>query len=124
MAAPPPVTSGTPSVQTPHPAKATKVDGTTPMEAQFGVEVARAAGQLDGEQANELVLHLLDRYEPAIDTAPPGSTYQQCHDATSGKPSPDYVRLGRELEEELDAMGIPLRERAPTQQSGRTASRS
>jgi hypothetical protein len=102
------VTSGAPSVQTPHPARATKADGITPLEAQFGVEMAVAASYLRREQANELVLRLLDRYEAKIETAPPGSTYQDCYDVVSGRPKRGYVQFYGELKEELVGMGVPL----------------
>jgi methylamine--corrinoid protein Co-methyltransferase len=102
------VASGAPSVQTPHPAKAVKVDGITPLEAEFGVEMAVAAAKLNRGQANELVLRLLDKYESRIETAPSGSTYQECYEVTSGKPGDDYLRLYGEVKEELAAMGVPL----------------
>jgi len=84
------------------------VDGITAMEAHFGVEMAVAAAQLSREQANKLVLRLLDRYEAIIETAPAGSTYQECYDITSGKPRPDDIRLYGELKEELAGRGIPF----------------
>ncbi len=102
------VTSGAPSVQTPHPAKAVKVDGITPMEAKLGVELATAASKLDRGQANELVLRLLEKYESQIDAAPTGSTYQECYDLATGRPSQEYLRLCAEVREELAGIGIPL----------------
>jgi methylamine--corrinoid protein Co-methyltransferase len=101
-------TSGAPSVQTPHPAKAVMIDGITPMEAKFGVEMATAASQLNREQASELVVRLLEKYESQIETPPPASRYQECTDVITGKPSEDYVRLYAEVKEELTGMGIPF----------------
>jgi len=103
------VTSGAASVQTPHPAKAVKVDGITPMEAKFGVEMAIASSKLEREQASELVIQLLEKYESQIATAPSGSTYQECYDVTTGKPGEDYVRLYHEMKEELAEMGVPFK---------------
>jgi methylamine--corrinoid protein Co-methyltransferase len=100
------VASGAPSVQTPHPAKAIKIDGFTPMECKFGVEMAKAAAQINRAQANGLVSRLLEKYETQIETAPSGSRYQDCYDVVSGKPSKDYVRLYDEVKEELARMGI------------------
>ncbi|MBG7610169.1 MAG: monomethylamine:corrinoid methyltransferase, partial [Anaerolineae bacterium] len=102
------VTSGAPSVQTPHPAKAIKIDGITPMEAKFGVDMAMAAAKLKREQANELVIQLLEKYESQIETAPNGSTYQECYTATTGKPGEAYLRLFNEIKDELDGMGVPF----------------
>ncbi len=101
------VTSGAPSVQTPHPAKAVKIDGITPMEARFGVEMGIAASKLKREQANELVIQLLEKYESQIETAPTGSTYQECYNVTTGKPGDEYVQLFNEMKDELAEMGVP-----------------
>jgi len=101
-------TSGAPSVQTPHPAKAVKVDGITPLEARFGVEMTRAAARLKRQQANELVLRLLDKYEGQIATPPSGSTYQECFDVTTGRPGEAYLRLYNAIKSELIRMGIPV----------------
>ena len=102
------VTSGAPAVQTTHPAKAVKVDGITPMEARFGVDMAIAAARFNRQQANELVKRLLDKYESQIETAPPGSRYQECYDVTTGKPGEGYVRLYEQVKNELNQMGIVI----------------
>ena len=102
------VTSGAPAVQTPHPAKAVKIDGITPMEAKFGVEMACAAAELTRDQANQLVLQLLEKYESQIGSAPGGSTYQECYDLTTGKPGEEYVQLHDEIKVELAGLGVPF----------------
>jgi len=100
------VTSGAPSVQTPHPAKAVKIDGITPMEAKFGVEMGIAAAKLTREEASERVIRLLEKYESQIPTAPEGDRYQDCYNVVTGKPNELYVRLYNEVKEELAGMGI------------------
>ena len=102
------VTSGAPSVQTPHPAKAIKIDGITPLEARFGVEMAIAASKLNREQANGLVVRLLAKYESRIETPPSGSTYRECYDVTTGRPGQAYLRLYGDVKEELGSIGIPF----------------
>ncbi|UCC63700.1 MAG: monomethylamine:corrinoid methyltransferase, partial [Anaerolineae bacterium] len=102
------VSAGAPAIQTPHPAKAVKIDGITPMEARFGVEMGMAASRLDRGQANELVVRLLEKYESQMERPPSGSTYQECYDVTSGKPKDEYVRLYDEVKEELRELGVPL----------------
>jgi hypothetical protein len=102
------VTSGAPSVQTPHPAKAVKPDGITPLEAKFGVEMGIAASRLNREGASELVLRLLESYESQIGDAPSGSVYQECYDVTTGKPGEAYLRLYDEVKGELAGMGVPF----------------
>jgi methylamine--corrinoid protein Co-methyltransferase len=102
------VASGAPSVQTPHPAKAVKIDGFTPMECKFGVEMAETATRVNRQKANVLVNRLLEKYESQIETAPSGSRYQDCYDIVSGRPSGDYVQLYDEVKEELTKMGVPF----------------
>jgi methylamine--corrinoid protein Co-methyltransferase len=78
------------------------------MECQFGVEMAKAATQVNRQQANEMVIRLLEKYESQIETAPSGSRYQDCYDIVSGRPGEDYVRLYDEVKEELAKMKIPF----------------
>jgi methylamine--corrinoid protein Co-methyltransferase len=98
--------SGAPSVQTPHSAKAVKIDAFTPMECQFGVDMAKAAARCDRKQANDLVKKLLEKYESQIDNAPSGDRYQDCYEVITGRPSTAYVRLVKEVKEDLSRMGI------------------
>jgi methylamine---corrinoid protein Co-methyltransferase len=100
------VASGAPSVQTPHPAKAVKIDAFTPMECRFGVEMGKAAARFTRQKANELVPKLLAKYESQIEEAPTGSRYQDCYDVVTGRPGEAYVRLYGEVKEELSGMGI------------------
>jgi methylamine--corrinoid protein Co-methyltransferase len=102
------VASGYAGVQTVHPAKAVIVDGVTPMEARFNVEIAHAVTGLAADQADELVDKLLPQYEAEIEKAPPGRRYQECYDLASGKPSEAYVQLVDEVKEELAKMGVPF----------------
>ena len=102
------VTSGAPCVNQPHPAKAVKVDGITPTEARFCVEVGKAASKLNRAQANDLVIQLLEKYEADIQSPPQGDCYYECHNPETGKPNEDYVKLVGDVTEELTAMGIPF----------------
>jgi methylamine--corrinoid protein Co-methyltransferase len=102
------ITSGAASVQTPFPSKAIIPDAITPMEARFGVEMAVAASRLTRAQANEIVLHLLERYESRIETPPQGSRYPESYDIVTGKPDDEYVRLYREVKGDLVNLGIPF----------------
>jgi methylamine--corrinoid protein Co-methyltransferase len=101
-------TSGAPSIMSPHPAKAVKVDGITPMEAKFAVEMGMASAKLNRTKANDLVLRILEKYESQVGTPPEGSCYQECYDATTGKPAEGYVRLYDDIKNELGQMGIPF----------------
>ncbi len=101
-------TSGGDAVKMPTPAKGVKVDASTPMEAKFGIEMVKAASRLNREQANELVIKLLEMYEARIPDAPEGDRYQECYDVTTGKPGEDYLRLYDEVKSELSGIGIPF----------------
>lgn len=102
------VASGAPCVNQPHPAKAVKADGITPLEAKYCVDVGKAASGLSRDAANDLVLQLVQKYETHIQDPPEGDCYYECFNAETGKPHDDYVRLVAETLEELAAMGIPL----------------
>jgi methylamine--corrinoid protein Co-methyltransferase len=101
-------TSGADAVKMPTPAKGVKVDASTPMESKFGIEMVRAASQLDRQAANELVIKLLEKYESEIPTAPEGDRYQDCYDVRTAKPGEDYLRLYDEVRSELAAIGVPF----------------
>jgi len=101
-------TSGADAVKMPTPAKGVKVDASTPMETRFGIEMVKAASRLDRQEANELVLKLLEMYENRIPDAPEGDRYQDCYDAETAKPGEDYVRLYNDVKQELTDIGIPL----------------
>ena len=102
-------TSGAPAVMSPHPAKAVKIDGITPMEAQFAVEMGTAAAKLDRAAANELVPRIMEKYQDQIGSAPDGDCYYECFDADSGTPSDGYRKLYDEVKEELFQLGIPFK---------------
>jgi methylamine--corrinoid protein Co-methyltransferase len=99
------VSSGV-SIQMTHPAKAVVVDGVTPMEAMFNVEMAHAAARINRADANRIVSALLGKYEGNIDKAPRGKTYQECFDMKTHKPNPDYIALVEEVKGELRGMGV------------------
>jgi methylamine--corrinoid protein Co-methyltransferase len=100
------VTSGSAGMGTPHAAKGVKVDAHTPLEARFGIELGKAACKLTRNQASEIIIRLLEKYEPHISNAPEGDRYQDCFDVVTGKPSDAYLRLYDESKEELVGMGI------------------
>ncbi len=102
------ITSGAAIMGIPHPSRGVKIDGSTPMEAIFGVEMGKGVCKLNREKANELVLRLLEKYEVQIPTAPEGDRYQDCYDVITGKPGEGYARLYNEVKEELLGMGIPF----------------
>lgn len=102
------IASGSPGMVVPAPAKGVKIDGSTPMENKFMIEVGRAAAQLDRRAANDLVVRLLDKYESRLSDPPEGDRYQECYDVQTGKPGDAYLRLYDEVKVELAGMGVPF----------------
>ncbi len=101
-------TSGADAVKMPTPAKGVKVDASTPMETRFGIEMVKAASRLNRQQANDLVIKLLEKYESQIPNAPEGDRYQDCYAVETGKPGESYLRLYDEVKADLNAIGIPF----------------
>lgn len=102
------VPSGYAGVQTVHPARAVVVDGVTPLEALFNVEIAHAITGMKADRAAELVNKILEKYEQEIEQAPTGKRYQECYDLSTGALSEEYMRLYDEVKGELANMGIPF----------------
>ena len=101
------VTSGAAGTGTPHPYRGVKIDGATPMDAIFGIASGKAASRLTRDQASDIVLRILEKYEKRIPDPPEGDRYQDCYDPVTGKPGEDCVRRYKAVVEELCAMGVP-----------------
>ncbi len=80
----------------------------TPMEARMAAEVGHACAHmnLSREEANALVLKILDKYEDRIADAPLGSEFQECYDVRTSLPRPDYSELYTRVKEELATLGL------------------
>ena len=78
------------------------------MEARIGMEVGHAvAGQgMTREQANDLALRLLSKYEDNAADAPMGKEYPECYDVATALPTPEHFDLYRRVKDELAEMGI------------------
>jgi methylamine--corrinoid protein Co-methyltransferase len=57
------------------------------------------------EQANDLVLKLLSKYEANAADAPLGKEYQECYDAATALPIPEHFDMYRRIKDELAEMG-------------------
>jgi methylamine--corrinoid protein Co-methyltransferase len=80
----------------------------TPLEARLACETghAVAAQAMTREQANEIVLALLARYEDQIADAPKGKPFQECYDVRSARPMPWYLDRYAKVKAEVAAMGV------------------
>lgn len=96
------------SVQTPLPAKGARADYVTPLEMQFGAEVAKAATGRTRKEANVVVQELLSKYEQDISQPPAGKRFQDCYDKKTGLPLPEHRKLYEGVKEELAGLGIAL----------------
>ena len=81
----------------------------TPLESRWMGEICKGAVGLTRAQANEIVVKLLAEYEPHLDNAPLGFTYEQLYDIDTEKPLPSYVKLYEETREEFSKMGLKFK---------------
>lgn len=80
----------------------------TPMEARIGMEVGHAVARqgMTREQANEIALKLLAKYEHMAADAPMGSQYQECYDVATALPTQEHYDMYRKVKDEVAAMGV------------------
>jgi methylamine--corrinoid protein Co-methyltransferase len=80
----------------------------TPVEARLAAEVGHACAhmKLTREEANELLLKILAKYEDRIPDAPLGSEFRECYDAAKSIATPEYLDLYSRLKENLAGMGL------------------
>ncbi|TKJ29451.1 MAG: hypothetical protein CEE40_08575 [Chloroflexi bacterium B3_Chlor] len=80
----------------------------TPMEARMAAEVGHACARmnLSREEANELVLKLLAKYEDRIADAPLGSEFQECYDVAKAAPTQEYLDLYARVRDDLAGKGF------------------
>jgi methylamine--corrinoid protein Co-methyltransferase len=80
----------------------------TPMEARIGMEVGHAVARqgMTREEANEMALKLLSKYEHHAADAPKGKTYQECYDVATALPTQEHFDMYRRVKDELAEMGI------------------
>jgi methylamine--corrinoid protein Co-methyltransferase len=84
----------------------------------LGVRLAGEVGQAVGrarltrKQANDLVLKILEKYQPMIDSRTLhtiGVNYQDAYDVESATPKPEFLEIYNEVKKELVEMGLPMR---------------
>jgi methylamine--corrinoid protein Co-methyltransferase len=74
--------------------------------AEVGKAAARQRMNLD--EANDLTLRLLERYEPVFERSGgnPGQRFDQVYNLSTLQPNPDWARLYDEVKSELGQMGL------------------
>ena len=78
------------------------------MEARLGMEVGHAVARqkMTREQANDLTLKLLEKYESNAADAPLGKEYHECYDVAKALPTPEHYDMYRRVKDDLAQMGI------------------
>jgi methylamine---corrinoid protein Co-methyltransferase len=89
-------------------AKMKNVDRITGMEARMLREISEAAAGVGLEEANELAVSLLERYEKpqAEGVAPLGLDFAECYPSPDLEPIGEYVELWERKKEDLAALGL------------------
>ncbi len=80
----------------------------TPLEARLGCEVGHAVARqkMTREQANEIAIRLLAKYEGHAADAPMGSEYHECYDVAKALPTVEHLDMFHRIKDEIAQMGI------------------
>lgn len=89
-----------------------RVPNGTGLEARFMGEVGKAATnqRMTREEANSMVLKLLDKYEQVFDESEKyvGKRFDQAYDMLTVTPLPEWEKMYLEVKEELRGMGLKI----------------
>ena len=102
------VVSGTSAIECIGVSKATTIDNFTPMESRLSSEVAHAVVGMTRDEANKIILKLLDEYESNLNKPPLGKKYQECWDINRKTPNEEYINFDKMMKKKLADLGIPL----------------
>jgi len=84
------------------------LDLDSPLDLQFGTEVAHAVLGMKTEDANEIVKKLLPKYEDHLSTPPPGKKYQELFDVKTARPLEEHYREYMRYKKAISEYGIPV----------------
>jgi len=86
------------------------IDCQAGIEARFLAEVGHAVIGLKREDANELVLTLVEKYEKTLanNMAPVGKKFQECYDTKRITMTDECLEIYKEAKEELKEIGVDL----------------
>lgn len=102
------VVSGTSGIECIGVSKATTIDNFTPMESRLSSEVAHAVVGMTRDEANKIILKLLEEYESNLNKPPLGKKYQECWDINRKTPNEEYISFDKMMKKKLADFGIPL----------------
>ena len=83
-------------------------DHTSGLEARFNAEVAHAAKDLTREQANELVLRFVERYEATIDDPHTGKPFSEIYELENLEPTDEWLACYHRVRQEIIDMDLDL----------------
>jgi hypothetical protein len=80
----------------------------TPLEARLGMEVGHAVARqgMTRDQANEIALKLLSKYEANAADAPKGVEYQECYDVAKANPTQEHYDMYSKVKDEVAELGV------------------
>lgn len=80
----------------------------TPLEARMACEVGHAVARqgMRREQASEIALRLLAKYEARIADAPKGKPFQECYDVRTARPQGWYLDMYQKVKEDVATLGV------------------
>jgi len=78
------------------------------MEARIGAETGYLVARqgIKREQANEMVIKILAKYETQINDAPIGKRFDECYDLKTVQPTQEYLDLYERCKEKLSGLGL------------------
>jgi methylamine--corrinoid protein Co-methyltransferase len=78
------------------------------MEARIGAEAGHLAARqgVTREQANEIVIQILDQYEDQLAEAPLGKRFDECYNLETVEPTQEYVELYGAVKDKLSGFGL------------------
>ncbi len=78
------------------------------LDARLCGEIAHSVSGMKREQANELVQHLLNIYQPDLKTNPIGRPFEEVYDVDNVEPTSEWQGIYDDVCSELVHMGVPL----------------
>ena len=78
------------------------------LDSKICGEVAHAATGISRELANEIVIHLAEKYEPGLSQKPAGKSFEEVYNLENIEPTSEWQGLYDEVKDELCQMGLPL----------------
>jgi methylamine--corrinoid protein Co-methyltransferase len=95
-------------------ARGVTLDQTSPMEPLLATEAAHAVAGMSRQEANKIVVALLEKYEDKLRQPPAGQKYQECFNAVTGKPNQEFITLYQEVRQEMtEQFGLRFPQSSP-----------